>query len=149
MRTNGNSPGAYMRHILSGISAAALAIAIGAVPIGAYGADDKKTDRQKDQASAEYKAAKKRADADFKAATQRCNKMKGNEKDVCMQEAKAARKKAEADAEALRDTKKAKAEAGDEKRKADYRVAKEKCDKLSGKEKDACMDQAKARYSQR
>ena len=136
-----------MRHILSGIAVGVMTMAL-AAPSG-FAADDRKTEKQKDQASSEYKAAKKKAEADYKAATQRCDKMKGNEKDVCMKEAKADRKKAEADAEALRDTRTAKAEAGDEKRRADYRAAREKCDKLSGNAKDACVNDAKAKYGQK
>lgn len=138
-----------MRNIWSTIAGTVVVMAIAASPLTARAADDPKTDKQKDQASAEYKAAKKKAEADYKAARERCEKMKGNEKDVCMKEARAARKKAEADAEALRDTKKAKAEAGDEKRKADYRVAREKCDQLSGNAKDACIREAKSKYGQK
>ncbi len=134
-----------MRNIVSTIATGMLAFAL-AAPYSASAADDKRTEKQKDQASAEYKAAKKRAEADYDAAAKRCKTMKGNERDVCMQDAKATRKKAEADAEALKTTKTARAEAGDDKRKADYRVAKEKCDALSGKAKDACMDDAKAKY---
>ncbi|MGQ0522542.1 MAG: hypothetical protein ACT4P8_02640 [Betaproteobacteria bacterium] len=135
-----------MPNILSGI-ATSIVIAFCAASFGtAVAADDKRTEKQKDQASAEYKAAKKQAEANYKSATQRCDKMKGNEKDVCMQQAKADRKKAEADAEALRDTKSARAEAGDDKRKADYRVAREKCENLSGNAKDACVKDAQAKY---
>jgi hypothetical protein len=37
-------------------------------------------------------------------------------------------------------------DAGEDKRDADYKVAKEKCDALSGGAKDKCMADAKARY---
>jgi hypothetical protein len=138
-----------MRDILSVFAAAIVAVAIGSAPFGnAVAADDKKTERQKDQASAEYKEAEKRADAEYKAASARCKEMKGNEKDVCMKEAKAAQKKAKADAKAQRSSSSARAEAGDERRKADYNTAKEKCDSLSGKAKDTCVKDAKKKYHQ-
>ena len=56
-----------------------------------------------------------------------------------------AEKKAKADAKARRDSMSARAEAGDEKRKADRSVAKERCEGLSGDAKDACQRQAKSK----
>jgi hypothetical protein len=138
-----NARGATMQSVLSSVAAGLMAIAIGTGT--AFAADDHKTDRQKDRASAEYKAAVKQAEADYKTAKKRCDGMKGNEKDVCAKEAKAAEKKAKADAKARRDSMSARAEAGDQKREADRSVAKEKCDSLSGDAKDACQRQAKAR----
>jgi hypothetical protein len=40
------------------------------------------------------------------------------------------------------------ADAREDKMEADYKVAKEKCDALSGKEKDACISSAKMKYHQ-
>jgi hypothetical protein len=138
-----------MRTILSAVAAGLVAVAIEAAPFGAaVAADDKKTESQKNRASAEYKEAEKRAEADYKAAAARCKEMKGNEKDVCMKEAKAAEKKAKADAKAQRTASSARAEAGDERRSADYQTAKEKCDALSGKAKDNCVNDAKKKYHQ-
>lgn len=132
-----------MRNVIGSIAAGLMVFALGAG--ASLAADDKKTDRQKDQASAEYKAAVKKAEADYKVAKERCDGMKGNEKDVCTKQAKAAEKKAKADARARRDSMTARSEAGDEKRKADRGVAKEKCDNLSGDAKDACQRQAKSK----
>ena len=117
-----------MKSVLSSVAAGLMAVAIGTGT--SLAADDHKTDRHKDRASAEYKAAVKQAEADYKTAKKRCDGMKGNEKDVCVKEAKAVEKKAKADAKARRDSMSARAEAGDEKRAADRSVAKEKCDSL-------------------
>ena len=132
-----------MRNLITSVAAGLMLFAIGVG--GSSAADDKKTDRQKDQATAEYKSAVKKAEADYKAAKRQCDSMKGNEKDVCVKEAKAAEKKAKADAKARRDSMSARAEAGDEKRKADRSVAKERCESLSGDAKDACERQAKSK----
>jgi hypothetical protein len=40
------------------------------------------------------------------------------------------------------------ADARDTKLESQYKVAKERCDSLSGDAKDACIKQAKARYGQ-
>ena len=74
-----------------------------------------------------------------------------------MKEAKAAHVKAVADAKVDRvaaDTRNtaadktaaARRDATEDKRDADYKVAIEKCDSLSGSAKDTCVSNAKARY---
>ncbi|MGZ4139360.1 MAG: BON domain-containing protein [Actinomycetota bacterium] len=93
----------------------------------------------------EYKAAGKSIAADYKAAAASCATLKGNAKDICMAEAKGKEKVAKAELEARRkpgdkaayDVSIAKAEAG-------YAVAKEKCDDQAGKDKTACVKEAKA-----
>ena len=92
----------------------------------------------------------------------------GNDKDVCLKEAAAVHTAAVADAKtrmktvdanktAVAKTEKADAhankeiaaarhDAADDKRDAQYAVAKEKCDALSGDAKDVCVKDAKARY---
>jgi hypothetical protein len=86
-----------------------------------------------------------RIEADYKADKAKCGTMSGNAKDVCEKEAKGKEKvaKAELDARAnpsernQRKVEEAKAE-------AKYDVAKERCDDMKGKEKNACEKEAKA-----
>ena len=98
----------------------------------------------KDQRDAAYKDAA----AQYKADKQACSSMSGNAKDVCMQEAKGKEKiaKAEADA-AYKATPKARQDARLAHADRDYNVAKEKCDDLSGNQKDVCVKEAKASYT--
>jgi hypothetical protein len=119
----------------------------------------------KADADAAYKATPKaredarvaRADADYKVAKEKCDDLSGNPKDVCVKEAKAAYTRTKADAKVDRvaaDTRNASSEkvaaarkdAAEDKRDADYKVAIEKCDSLSGAAKDTCVRDAKARY---
>ena len=86
------------------------------------------------------------AEADYKVAKERCDDKGGNEKDVCVKEAKAVMTKAKADAKATKKSTEARADASKDKREADYKVAAEKCDAMSGDAKDGCVKQAKARY---
>lgn len=92
------------------------------------------------------KVADVRAEAAYEVAEQRCDEHTGNAKDVCMKEAEAARASAKADAKAAKVNGKAMAEASDEKREANYKLEKERCDSLAGDAKDACRDAAKAHY---
>jgi hypothetical protein len=84
------------------------------------------------------------AEADYKVAKERCDDKAGNDKDVCVKVAKAALTKAKA--KAARVSTDAKVDASKEKREADYKVAAEKCDAMSGDAKSACVKQAKAKY---
>ena len=93
----------------------------------------------------EYKAGKDKIAAEFKAEKQRCDSMAGNAKDICVAEANGNEKVAKAELEARhKNTAKAHYEARIAKAEADYRVAKEKCDDLSGNQKDVCLKDAKA-----
>ena len=93
-------------------------------------------DGREDVASAEYALAKAK-----------CGSKAGNDKDVCIKEAKAVEVRAKADAKAGIKVSEARTDAADEKRKANYKVATEKCDALSGDLKDVCMKEAKARFN--
>ena len=86
------------------------------------------------------------ADADYDVAKQKCDARTGNDKDVCVKEAKAAQVKARADAKAMQKTTTAHNDASDDKRDANYKVAIEKCDGMSGDAKDACKTAAKTKY---
>jgi len=119
----------------------------------------------KADAEAAYKATPKaredarvaRAEATHDVAKQRCDDRTGNAKDVCVKEADAALAKVKADARVDRvaaDTKDdsaakqadARRKAEEDKRDADYKVAIEKCDALSGSAKSTCVSEAKLRY---
>lgn len=114
-----------------------LILALAGALSNAYAAD---TDK------AAYDAAKDKATADYKAAKAQCKSLKGNAEDICIEEAKVARARAEADAVAqhkagdARDLRKAREDVA----KAEYDLAKEKCDDQSGNAKKACKLDAKA-----
>jgi len=110
--------------------------------------------RTDEQAEAVYKNTPKArqhaideiAEADYKVAKERCDDRTGNDKDVCVKVAKAALTKAKADAKANRVSTDAKMDASKDKREADYKVAAEKCDAMTGDAKSACVKAAKAKY---
>ena len=86
------------------------------------------------------------AEADYKVATERCDDKAGNDKDVCVKVAKAALVRAKADAKVTRVSNDAKIDAAKDKREAEYNVAAQKCDALTGDAKGACVKDAKAKY---
>ena len=94
---------------------------------------------------AERDTEMKRLDAEYNSAKKRCDGLSGNAKDICMAEAKGARSVGKAELEARdKGTPKAQYDARVAKADADYAVAKEKCDELSGNSKDVCVKDAKA-----
>ena len=119
--------------------------------------------RYKNTDKARYDARVAKADADYDVAKEKCDDLKGNDKDVCVKQAKATHTKAKSDAKVARvenkevmrtsstntskvaDTKR---EAREDTREAQYKVAKEKCDALSGDAKDKCVSEAKMKYAQ-
>jgi hypothetical protein len=92
--------------------------------------------------------SKARINADYSVAKEKCDDLSGNQKDVCVTSAKSERKKAMANVELMKDTQDAKQDAVNDKQKADYKVAAEKCNALSGDAKDSCVEQAKMQYGQ-
>jgi hypothetical protein len=110
--------------------------------------------KAKAEAEANYKNTEKAradatiaaAEADYDVAKARCGAKTGNDKDVCIKEAKAAETKAKADAKANQKVAAARQDAREDKMDADYKVAIEKCDALSGAAKDSCVSSAKAKY---
>lgn len=119
----------------------------------------------KAEAEAAYKSTPKaredarvaRAEANHNVAKERCDDLSGNAKDVCNKEADAMLVRAKADAKVDRvaaDTSDesaakqmdARRRAAEDKRDADYKVAIEKCDALSGPAKSTCVSDAKLRY---
>ena len=91
-------------------------------------------------------AIEETAEANYQVAKERCDDKKGNDKDVCVKEAKATMIKAKADAKATMKGTEARMDASKDKREADYKVAAEKCDAMSGEAKSSCVVAAKARY---
>ncbi len=93
----------------------------------------------------QVKAAKDQIAATYKADAEACDNLKDNAKDVCEQEAKAKRKIAEADLDYKRTGREAdRMEAAEVKAEQEYAVAKERCDDMSGDQKNACQKEAKA-----
>ena len=97
----------------------------------------------------ESKVYKARYEAAYNVAKEKCDDLGGNAKDVCVKEAQAARDKAKADLKLANKVNDAAGTAVAEHVKADYKVAREKCDALSGDPKNICVASAKARYDER
>lgn len=118
----------FKRQVMSAAFAGAFALAGGAMA-----------------ANSVSEAEEARIEADYKAAKERCEDLKGNGKDICVLEAKGAEKVAKAEL-AVRDsdTPKTRAKLRMAKAEADYDVAKERCDDLAGNAKDVCVKDAKA-----
>ena len=93
----------------------------------------------------EYKAAEKNIVIEYKSDKLKCSSFADNAKDICLAVAKGKEKVAKAELEArYKPSKKAGYEVSVVKAKADYAVAKEKCDDKAGNVKDVCVKEAKA-----
>lgn len=101
----------------------------------------------KNTAKERYDGQKDVAGAEYDLAKAKCGAKAGNDKDVCIKEAKAVEVRAKADAKAGTKVSEARSDASDEKRKANYKVATEKCEAFSGAAKDTCVTEAKARFN--
>ena len=108
-----------------------------------------------DKAHNDARVAK--ADADYDVAKEKCDDLKGNDKDVCVKQAKATHTKAKADAKVAKVDSKtahntaekradARKDAREDTNDAQYKVAVEKCDAMSGAAKDQCVKDAKMHY---
>ena len=87
-----------------------------------------------------------KGDTTYSVAKEMCDAKTGNDKDVCVKEAKSAHTRAKADAKMTKDISDAKKSANDDKRDAEYNVANQKCESLTGDTKASCVSQAKAKY---
>ena len=87
-----------------------------------------------------------KAKAAYAVAKEKCDDKAGNEMDVCVKEAKAVETKALADAKMGKKIGEAKKDATEDKRDADYKVAAEKCDAMTGDAKASCVAAAKAKF---
>lgn len=104
-----------------------------------------RTGTTKDEASlleARYKAR-------YDLAKEKCDDLSGNDKKVCAQQAKSNRDKSKANLKQARKVEDAVEDAADATMKADFAVARTKCDALTGDAKDVCVASSKARYNQR
>jgi hypothetical protein len=110
--------------------------------------------RSKADAKAKYKNTPKAytdariaiADADFSVAKERCNAKAGDAKKLCLEEARAAHTKTVVDAKSGKEIREVQKDATEDKLDADYKVEAEKCERLGGSTKDACVAAAKAKY---
>jgi hypothetical protein len=94
---------------------------------------------------AEYKSGKDAASAEYKVAKEACSSLAGNAKDICVLQAKGAEKVSVAELLAKYEpTPKHHYQLRTARADADYKVAKERCDDLSGNPKDVCVKEAKA-----
>lgn len=110
--------------------------------------------RSKAEAEAKYKNTPKAymeariaiADADFSVAKERCNAKAGDAKKLCLEEARAVHTKTVVDAKSGKEISDVKKDASEDKLDADYKVELERCERLGGSTKDACVAAAKAKY---
>lgn len=96
--------------------------------------------------SARTSATKKIAEADYEVDEAKCKAMVGNDKDVCIKKAKSTKVAAIATVKADKKVIEARKDEAEDKRDAEYKVAIEKCDALTGNAKDACIASAKKKY---
>jgi hypothetical protein len=87
-----------------------------------------------------------KAESAYSVAKEKCDDQAGNLKDVCVKEAKAVEVKALADAKMAEKMTDARTDANDAKRDAEYKVANEKCDSLTGDAKGQCVSSAKIAF---
>jgi len=100
------------------------------------------------QSKAEYKADKNSIQAEYKSAKAVCDQFKANAKDICVAEAKGKENVALSELEArYHPSPKANYNVLIAKAQADYSVAAQKCDDMSGNAKDVCVKEAKAALS--
>ena len=106
---------------------------------------------------ARYDLEVARAEANYDIAKQKCDEKAGNDKDVCMKDAKAAMTAAKSDAkvqhEANKNSRRAnervsetRSDAAQDKRRAEFVAARERCDAYTGDAKERCVNDAKNRY---
>ena len=110
--------------------------------------------RAKSEAEATYKgtlsarisAREDIASAEYDLAKTKCASQTGNNKDVCIKQAKAVEVAAKADAKADKKVVNALVDAQEDKADANYKVALEKCDPLTGAVKDKCVASAEIKF---
>ena len=92
------------------------------------------------------KLLKVKAETSYAVAKEKCDDKTGNDKDVCRKEAKALEVRALADAKMGKQIGEAKKDAAADKTDANYKVAAEKCDAMTGDAKASCISAAKAKF---
>jgi hypothetical protein len=92
-----------------------------------------------------YVAQMDRADAEYRAARERCDDLAGNPRRVCVAEARAARRIAHSEiALQQKDTPKSRYDARVARAEAGFEVAKERCGELAGHAREMCIAEARA-----
>lgn len=95
----------------------------------------------------EFNGARQIVRDQYRVAVLQCRDLGGNQHDICVAEAKAQRDKTAAQLEAdYRDTPRARAQALRQQADADFKLAQQICDDLSGQAKQACVADARAAY---
>ncbi len=97
----------------------------------------------------EAKLLEARYKANYDVSKEKCDDLSGNDKKVCVQQAKTLRDKAKANLKQARKVEDAVEDAAAATMKADYALARTKCDALADEPKDVCVASSKARYNQR
>ena len=87
-----------------------------------------------------------KAESAYAVAKEKCDDMAGNDKAVCRKEAKAIEVTALTDARMAKKIGEVRKDGAQDKVDADYKVAAEKCDALSGDSRTSCMNSAKAKF---
>ena len=87
------------------------------------------------------------ADSTYATAKEICDDKSGEAKTLCKTEAKSTHTKALADAKMNKKVAAARTDAAQDKTDANYKVAVEKCEALSGDPKTTCVNSAKTRYN--
>lgn len=85
-------------------------------------------------------------EARYEVAKEKCDDLSGSAKDVCVREAKTQRDKAKASKQLDEKVTAAFSDAEMAMMRADYKLAKEKCEAQSGDKKDICEASLKSRY---
>lgn len=98
------------------------------------------------KAGDQTKVLETKAKSDYAVAKEKCDDQAGNAKDVCVKQAKAVETKALADAKMGKQIGEAKKEASEDKSDANYKVAIEKCDAMTGDAKTSCVAAAKTKF---
>lgn len=98
------------------------------------------------KAADQTKVLEAKAKSAYAVAKEKCDDQEGNPKDVCVKEAKAVEVKALADAKMTKQIGEAKKEASEDKSDANYKVAIEKCDAMTGDAKTNCVAAAKTKF---
>ncbi len=92
------------------------------------------------------KVAVAKAESTYAVAKEKCDDQSGNAKDVCVKAAKAVEARGLADAKMGKQINEAKTDAAQTKIDADYKLAAEKCESMTGDAKSSCMTTAKSRF---
>ena len=92
----------------------------------------------------ENKVQVAKAESIYAVAKEKCDDMSGNAKDVCVKEAKAVEAQSLADAKVGKKVNAAITDAAKDVTDANYKLAAEKCESMSGDAKASCMANAKA-----